>query len=85
MTQLVYATVSKDSTDTTGRMYVLDPYGSSTQLLRADTQFEAELTTGRPRQKPPSTCVLPGWQKPAGFPLTRPVRNVLLEKVDLIL
>ena len=46
VTQLVYAMVSKDSTDTTGRMYVLDPYGSSTQLLRADTQFEAELTTG---------------------------------------
>ena len=34
-----------DPTDTSGSTYVLDPYGSSTGPLRADTQFEVELTT----------------------------------------
>jgi Bacterial Ig-like domain len=46
VTQLVSATVNKDPTDTSGSTYVLDPYGSSTGPLRADTQFEVELTTG---------------------------------------
>jgi hypothetical protein len=40
------ATVRKDSTDTTGRTYLLDPYDATSALLSANSRYRVTLTTG---------------------------------------
>ena len=46
-TEQISATVSKDPTDTSGRTYLLDPYGATTSsLLSANRKYRVTVTTG---------------------------------------